>query len=94
MGGGDGHHDRAPSRPTRRCRCAEGWPRAPGCADRGREAWSLAPLAVIGLAYLLGRTDEFHLVPLAVVLPVMLAWAGAAARRRPRADRWSLWRWR
>ncbi|HET9101938.1 MAG TPA: hypothetical protein VFN55_01185 [Solirubrobacteraceae bacterium] len=49
----------------------------------GREAWSLVPLAVIGLGYLLGRTDEFHLVPLAVVLPVMLAWAGAAARGRP-----------
>jgi hypothetical protein len=43
-------------------------------------AWSLAPLALVGLGYLLGRTDEFHLVPLAVVLPVMLAWAAAAAR--------------
>ncbi len=57
-----------------------------GMAERTRargpatEAWSLAPLAVIGLGYLLGRTDEFHLVPLAVVLPVMLARAGAAAR--------------
>jgi hypothetical protein len=43
-------------------------------------AWSLAPLGLVGLGYLLGRTDEFHLVPLAAVLPVMLAWAAAAAR--------------
>ena len=50
------------------------------------------PLAVIGLGYLLGRTDEFHLVPLAVVLPVMLAWAGAAARRRA-VQLWSRLRW-
>jgi hypothetical protein len=46
-------------------------------------AWSLAPLALVGLGYLLGRTDEFHLVPLAAVLPVMLAWAAAAARQLP-----------
>jgi hypothetical protein len=58
-----------------------------GMAERTRargpaaEAWSLAPLAVVGLGYLLGRADEFHLVPLAVVLPVMLAGAGAGARR-------------
>ena len=44
------------------------------------EAWSLAPLAVVGLGYLLGRTDVYHLVPLAAVLPVMLAWAATAAR--------------
>jgi hypothetical protein len=42
-------------------------------------ALSLIPLALVGLAYLLGRTDEFHLVPLAVVLPVMLAWATRSA---------------
>src|SRR5215207_9512203 len=35
--------------------------------------WALAPLALAGAAYLLGRTDEFHLAPLSVVLPVMLA---------------------
>jgi hypothetical protein len=52
-----------------------------GSRDLG--ALSLAPLALVGLAYLLGRTDEFHLVPLAAVLPVMLAWAAATARRRP-----------
>jgi hypothetical protein len=43
------------------------------------------PLALAGVAYLLGRTDEFHLVPLAVVLPVLLAtvaaWQGHAAVR-------------
>jgi hypothetical protein len=43
-------------------------------------AWSPAPLAVVGLGYLLGRTDVYHLVPLAAVLPVMLAWAAAVAR--------------
>jgi hypothetical protein len=58
-----------------------------GMAERSRvrglrtEAWALAPLALIGLGYLLGRTDEFHLVPLAVILPIMLAWVGAAARQ-------------
>jgi hypothetical protein len=46
----------------------------------GPGMWSLAPLAVVGLGYLLGRTDEFHLVPLAAVLPVMLAWAAADAQ--------------
>ncbi len=48
-------------------------------------AWSLAPLAFVGLGYLLGRTDEFHLVPLAAVVPVMLAGAAATARARPLA---------
>jgi hypothetical protein len=41
---------------------------------------SLVPLALVGLAYLIGRTDVYHLVPLAAVLPVMLAQAAAAAR--------------
>lgn len=43
-------------------------------------AVALAPLALVGLAYLLGRTDEFHLVPLAVALPLLLA---VAAAREP-----------
>jgi hypothetical protein len=57
-----------------------------GIAARARSrvpdpgAWSLAPLALVGLAYLLGRTDEFHLVPLAALLPVMLAWAATSTR--------------
>jgi hypothetical protein len=42
--------------------------------------YSPVPLAIVGLGYLLGRTDEFHLVPLAAVLPVMLAWAAASTR--------------
>ncbi|HET6506167.1 MAG TPA: hypothetical protein VFG42_05220 [Baekduia sp.] len=46
-----------------------------------RTAWALVPLLVVGLAYLLARTDEFHLVPLAAVLAVALA-AGAARDRR------------
>jgi hypothetical protein len=50
--------------------------------------WAAFPLALAGLAYLLARADEFHLVPLAAVLPVLLA--GGAARewlagRRPAA---------
>jgi hypothetical protein len=43
-------------------------------------ALSLVPLALVGLAYLLGRTDVFHLIALAAVLPVMLATAAASAR--------------
>lgn len=42
-------------------------------------ALALAPLALVSLAYLLGRTDEFHLMPLSIVLAVMLATAAAAA---------------
>jgi hypothetical protein len=41
---------------------------------------SLVPLALVGLAYLVGRADVFHLIPLAAVLPVMLAQAAAAAQ--------------
>jgi hypothetical protein len=44
------------------------------------EAWSLAPMALVGLGYLLGRTDVYHLVPLAAVLPVMLTWTAAVSR--------------
>jgi hypothetical protein len=42
--------------------------------------WAPFPLALAGLAYLLARADEFHLVPLAAVLPVLLA-TGAARER-------------
>jgi len=48
-------------------------------------ALALGPLALGGLAYLLGRTDEFHLVPLAVALPLLLV--AAAARERSAAVR-------
>ena len=47
---------------------------------RGRGG-ALVPLIVVGLAYLLARTDEFHLVPLAAVLAIALA---AAAAREDR----------
>jgi len=47
----------------------------------GRGTLALAPLAVVGVGYLLGRTDEFHLLPLSAVLAVMLAGAAAVERR-------------
>jgi hypothetical protein len=50
-------------------------------AWRRRRGAALVPLLVVALAYLLARTDEFHLVPLAAVLALALA-AGAA--REPR----------
>jgi hypothetical protein len=46
-----------------------------------RRGIALLPLVLAGLAYLLARTDEFHLVPLAAVLAVALA---AAAAREDR----------
>ncbi len=55
---------------------ASGRPTPPGA-----RALELAPLAAVGLAYLLGRTDEFHLIPLSVALAVMLATEAALARR-------------
>jgi hypothetical protein len=54
-----------------------------GCAvwlALGRRRWALAPLAFVGLGYLLARADEFHLVPLSVALAVMLACAAAARK--------------
>ena len=58
-----------------------------------RDGFALAPLIAVGLAYLLARTDEFHLVPLSVALAVALACAArprgacAAARRARRGAR-------
>lgn len=60
-------------------------------ATAGLAAWTLArrppratltawPLALAGLAYLLARPDEFHLVLLATALAVALAVAGAQER--------------
>jgi hypothetical protein len=43
-----------------------------------------APLAVAGVLYLLARADEFHLVPLAAALPILLATAIAAEWRAAR----------
>jgi hypothetical protein len=61
----------ARSRPVLQPRIAAGLRPAP--IDFG-----LAPLALVGLAYLLARTDEFHLIPLSVVLAVLLAVESAA----------------
>ena len=43
--------------------------------------WAALPVALAGLAYLLARADEFHLVPLAAALPVLLAATAPHARR-------------
>jgi hypothetical protein len=51
-----------------------------------RRTWATFSLALAGLAYLLARADEFHLVPLAAVLPVLLAAAAGCAR----ATAWKL----
>jgi len=48
----------------------------------GRGAWALVPLLGVGAAYLLARTDEFHLVPLAAVLAVLAGIVGARDRSR------------
>jgi hypothetical protein len=59
-----------------------------GIAARARSravdpgSFSLVPLALVGLAYLLGRTDVYHLVPLSAVLAVALARAAAATEAR------------
>jgi hypothetical protein len=55
-----------------------------------RPRWALgaAPLVAVGVLYLLGRPDEFHLVPLSVVLAEALGIA--AARERSRAWRVAL----
>jgi hypothetical protein len=42
-----------------------------------RQGAALVALVVVGVAYLLARTDEFHLVPLSVVLAIALAIAAA-----------------
>ena len=52
-------------------------------AVRGRfplRLWAPAPLALAGVLYLLARADVYHLVPLAAVLPVLLATAAARER--------------
>ena len=51
-----------------------------------RDGFALAPLIAVGVAYLLSRTDEFHLVPLSVALAMALACAaGREALAAPRA---------
>jgi hypothetical protein len=48
-----------------------------------RDGAPLAPLVAVGLAYLLARTDEFHLVPLSVGLAVALACAAGRESSGP-----------
>lgn len=49
-----------------------------------RPPWALPalPLLAVGLAYLLGRPDEFHLIPLAALLAIALAAAATAERAK------------
>jgi hypothetical protein len=42
--------------------------------------WAPFPVALAGLGYLIARADEFHLVPLAAVLPILLATLAARER--------------
>lgn len=42
--------------------------------------WAPAPLAAAGVLYLLARADLYHYIPLAAVLPVLLATAAAEER--------------
>jgi hypothetical protein len=61
-------------------------------AVRGRaplRLWAPLPLALAGVAYLLARADEFHLIPLAAVLPILLA-TGAARERRAGRTPWAV----
>jgi hypothetical protein len=62
--------------------CAEALTVAARAQERSvdRTAVGLVPLALVGVAYLLGRPDEFHLIPLSAVLAVLLASAAATAR--------------
>src|SRR4051812_48752575 len=46
-----------------------------------RRTPALAPLVAVGVLYLVGRPDEFHLVPLSVVLALALAVAARGALR-------------
>jgi hypothetical protein len=62
---------------------------AAACVAVRRAPAALLPLGAAGLLYLLGRADEFHLVPLAVA--VAIAAAGAGARTRAAGSRaWPL----
>jgi hypothetical protein len=49
----------------------------------GRLAVALVPLGIVGVVYLLGRTDEFHLLPLSAVLAMLLACGAGTARPLP-----------
>ena len=44
------------------------------------QGWAPAPLVAVGVAYLLARADEFHLLPLSAALAIGVALAAAAER--------------
>ena len=54
--------------------------------------WAPAPLALVGVGYLLARADLFHLIPLAAVLPILLATGAERERRTGHALPRSRWR--
>lgn len=64
------------------CVGAAGW-LAVRRAAAGAGAWALVPLLVCGAAYLLARTDEFHLVPLTAAVALLAGIAGARDPSRP-----------
>ena len=49
--------------------------------------WAPVPLVLAGVAYLLARADDFHLIPLTAVLPILLAAAAARELRGARRGR-------
>jgi hypothetical protein len=59
------------------------WAVALAARRADRRSRALVPLVLAGVAYLLGRTDEFHLVPLSAALAVGLAVAAARTEQAP-----------
>jgi hypothetical protein len=57
------------------------WLVVAGRARLPARLWAAAPLAGVGVVYMLARADVYHLVPLAAVLPVLLATAAGAEWR-------------
>jgi hypothetical protein len=55
------------------------WALALAVRRADRRDLALVPLVAVGVAYLLARTDEFHLIPLSAALAVGLAIAGGRA---------------
>ena len=96
----------APGRLRRRLRAEQAAPALlPVRAARRAALWTLlaaapsAPsdlgsgaLALVGVGYLLARADLFHLIPLAAVLPILLATGAERERRTGHALPRSRWR--
>jgi hypothetical protein len=47
------------------------------------------PIALVGLAYLFSRSDEFHLIPLAAALPLLLGTVASRVSRLPSGLVWA-----